>query len=149
MRSSTMLWATRVLLVLFCLMGSTVMLAQSTGGRILGRVADPSGAVLGGVKITLTNEATGVSRDLQTNSNGDYVFVEVQPGTYDVQFEQKGFKKNLEKSVTVEVNQVVTLNTTMQVGATQEVVEVTSEAPLVDTTCTQLGAVVNDRAVTQ
>jgi carboxypeptidase family protein len=136
------------LVALFCLLSCT-LLAQSTGGRILGRVADPSGAVLGGVKITLTNEATGVSRDVQTNSNGDYVFVEVQPGTYDVQFEQKGFKKNLEKGVTVEVNQVVTLNTTMQVGATQEVVEVTSEAPLVDTTSTQLGAVVNDRAVTQ
>src|SRR2546426_4968555 len=49
----------------------------------------------------------------------------------------------------VEVNQVVTLNSTMQLGATKEVVEVTSEAPLVDTTSTQLGAVVNERAVTQ
>ena len=141
--------ATCSLVLLFCLVSSTLLLAQSTGGRILGRIADSSGAVLAGVKVTLTNEATDVSRNLQTNSSGDYVFVEVQPGIYDVQFEQKGFKKNLQKGVTVEVNQVVTLNTTMQVGATQEVVEVTSEAPLVDTTSTQLGAVVNDRAVTQ
>ena len=141
--------ATCSLVLLFCLVSSTLLLAQSTGGRILGRIADSSGAVLAGVKVTLTNEATDVSRNVQTNSSGDYVFVEVQPGIYDVQFEQKGFKKNLQKGVTVEVNQVVTLNTTMQVGATQEVVEVTSEAPLVDTTSTQLGAVVNDRAVTQ
>jgi len=147
MRSSTMLWATRVLLVLFCLMGSTVMLAQSTGGRVLGRVADPSGAVLTGVKVTLTNEATGVSRSAQTNSSGDYVFVEVPPGNYRVEFEQTGFKKNVQKEVTVEVNGVVTLNSTLQVGAAQETVEVTSEAPLVDTTSTQLGAVVNDRSV--
>src|SRR5881396_4321033 len=149
MRSSTMLWATRVLLVLFCLMGSTVMLAQSTGGRVVGRVADPSGAVLAGVKITLTNEATGVSRAAQTNSSGDYVFVEVPPGNYSVEFEQTGFKKNVQKNVTVEVNGVATLNSTLQVGATQETIEVTSEAPLVDTTSTQLGAVVNDRSISQ
>src|SRR5437660_1009918 len=149
MRSSTMLWATRVLLVLFCLIGSTVMLAQSTGGRVVGRVADPSGAVLAGVKVTLTNEATGVSRSAQTNSSGDYVFVEVPPGNYRVEFEQTGFKKNVQKDVTIEVNGVVTLNSTLQVGAAQETIEVTSEAPLVDTTSTQLGAVVNDRAVSQ
>lgn len=149
MPSSTLRWTTRIMVVLFCLVSCTPVLAQSTGGRILGRVADPSGAVLSGVKVTVTNGATGVSRDVQTNSSGDYVFVEVQPGTYDVQFEQKGFKKNLQKAVTVEVNQVVTLNTTMQLGGAQEVVEVTSEAPLVDTTSTQLGAVVNDRAVSQ
>ena len=149
MRSSTMLWATRFLLVVFCLMASTVMLAQSTGGRVLGRVADPTGAVLAAVKVTLTNEATGVSRSAQTNSSGDYVFVEVPPGAYRVEFEQPGFKKNVQKEVTVEVNGVVTLNSTLQVGATQETVEVTSEAPLVDTTSTQLGAVVNDRAISQ
>src|SRR5256886_9392732 len=148
MRSSTMLWATRVLLVLFCLTGSTVMLAQSTGGRVLGRVADPSGAVLAGVKVTLTNEATGGTRSAQTNSSGDYGFVEVPPGNYRVEFEQTGFKKNVQKEVTVEVNGVVTLNSTLQVGAAQETIEVTSEAPLVDTTSTQLGAVVNERAIT-
>src|SRR5437660_6047189 len=148
MRSSTMLWATRVLLVLFCLIGSTVMLAQSTGGRVVGRVADPSGAVLAGVKVTLTNEATGVSRSAQTNSSGDYVIVEVPPSNYRVEFEQTGFKKNVQKEVTIEVNGVVTLNSTLQVGAAQETIEVTSEAPLVDTTSTQLGAVVNERAIT-
>ena len=139
----------RCLVALFCLLSCTLLVAQSTGGRILGRVGDPSGAVLSGVKVILTNEATGVSRDQQTNASGDYVFVEVPPGVYDVQFEQKGFKKNLQKAVTVEVNGVVTLNTTMQLGGAQEVVEVTSEAPLVDTTSTQLGAVVNDRSVSE
>ena len=59
------------------LSSSTFLLAQSTGGRILGRVADPSGAVLADVKVTLVNEATGVSREAQTNDSGDYVFVEV------------------------------------------------------------------------
>jgi len=124
-------------------------LGQSTAGRVLGRVADPTGAVLAGVKITLTNLATGVSREAQTNETGDYNFVEVVPATYQVQFELSGFKKNVQNGVIVDVNQVVTLNSTLQIGASQEVVEVTSEAPQVDTTSTQLGAVINDRSVNE
>jgi hypothetical protein len=124
-------------------------LGQSTGGRILGRVADPSGAVLANVSVRITNQATGVARETKTNGSGDYTFVEVAPGNYTAEFEQKGFKKTVQKDVTVEVNQVVNLNSTLQIGATAETVEVTSEAPLVDTTSTQLGAVVNDRAVSQ
>ena len=64
-------------------------------------------------------------------------------------FEQAGFKKNVQKDIIVEVNQVVTLNSTLQIGQTQETVEVTSEAPQVDTTSTQLGAVINDRSVNE
>ena len=135
--------------VLLCLTASTLVSAQSTGGRILGRVADPTGAVLAGAKITATNEATGVSRNTETNGTGDYVFPEVPVGTYTLAFELNGFKTNVRKSVALDVNQVITLNMTMQLGASKEVVEVTSEAPLVDTTSTQLGAVVNDRAVSQ
>jgi hypothetical protein len=142
--------ATQVPFALFvCLVCSTLSLAQSTGGRILGRVTDASGAVLSGVKITLLNEATGVNRDAQTSESGDYVFVEVQPGQYSLRFEQQGFTSNLRKGVTLEINQVVTLNITMQVGQTKEVVEVTSEAPLIETTSTQMGAVVNERSVVQ
>ena len=124
-------------------------LGQSTGGRILGRVADPSGAVLANVSVRITNQATGVARETKTNGSGDYTFVEVAPGNYTAEFEQKGFKRNVQKDVTVDVNQVVTLNSTLQIGATAETVEVTSEAPLVDITSTQLGAVVNDRSVSQ
>src|SRR5579862_6489619 len=124
-------------------------LGQSTGGRVLGRIADPTEAVLAGVKVTLTNQATGVARDVVSNGSGDYNFVEVVPGTYGVTYELAGFKKSVRKDVIVEVNQVVTLNQTMEIGATQETVEVTSQAPQVDTTSTQLGAVINDRAVNE
>jgi len=142
--------ATQVPFVLFvCLICSTLVIAQSTGGRILGHVSDASGASVAGAKVTLNNEATGVSRDVKTNDSGDYVLLEVQPGQYSIKVEQQGFTTILRKGVTVEVNQVVTLNLTLQVGQTKEVVEVTSEAPLVDTTSTQLGAVVNDRSISQ
>jgi hypothetical protein len=123
--------------------------AQGTGGRILGRVADPSGAVLGGVSVTATNEATGVTRNTKTNDTGDYVFPDLPVGTYTLSFELSGFKKELRRSISLDINQVITLNMTMQLGAAQEVVDVTSEAPLVDTTSTQLGAVVNNRSVNE
>jgi len=122
---------------------------QSTSGRVVGRVADPTGALLAGVKITLTNQATAVSRSGETNASGDFNFVEVQAGTYTVSFEMSGFKKNVQKDVIVDINAVVTLNSTLQLGQTQEVVEVTSQAPQVDTTSTQLGAVINDRSVNE
>jgi hypothetical protein len=123
--------------------------AQGTGGRVLGRVADPSGAILGGVKVTAVNDATGVARDAQTNESGDYVFPDLPVGTYTLNFELAGFKKGVRKEVALDVNQVITLNMTMQIGGAQEVVDVTSEAPLVDTTSTQLGAVVNNRSVNE
>jgi hypothetical protein len=126
-----------------------MLFAQGASGRIVGRVSDPTGAVLSGVKVTLANEATNVSRSGQTNDSGDFSFVEVVPGTYTVQFELTGFKRNVQKSVIVDVNQVVTLNSTLQIGGSQETVEVTSEAPQVDTTSTQLGAVINDRSVNE
>jgi hypothetical protein len=107
----------RVLAFLFALGLFTLpAFSQSTSGRIVGRVADPTGAVLAGVKITLINEATGASRDTQTNASGDFNFVEVVPGSYRVEFELTGFKKNVQTSVLVNVNQVVTLNSVLQIG---------------------------------
>ncbi len=142
---SSALWLTVLGLVVL----TVPAFSQSTSGRIVGRTADPTGAVLAGVKITLVNTATGASRSTQTNANGDYNFVEVVPGSYRVEYELTGFKKNVQTGVVVDVNQVVTLNSILQVGATQEVVEVTSEAPQVDTTSTQLGAVINNRSVNE
>lgn len=123
--------------------------AQSTGGRIIGRVADSTGAVVGGVNVTLTNEATSVGRSTKTNDTGDYTFLEVTPGNYHVQYELQGFKKSVLNNIVLELNQVLTLNATLQPGGTQETVEVSSQAPLVDTTSTQLGAVVDDRSVSE
>ena len=130
-----------------CLICSTLMSAQGTGGRILGRVADSSGAVLAGVKVTLTNEATGVSSETTTNASGDYGFPQVPVGTYRMEFDLTGFKTNLQRGVNVDLNQIVSVNSVLQIGATKETVEVTSEAPLVDTTSTQLGAVMDSRQV--
>ncbi len=147
MPSSTARWTASCLAVLFCLVYSNFLLAQSTGGRILGRVADPSGAVLANVKVTATNEATGVSQETRSGDTGDYGFPQLAVGVYRLEFDLVGFKKNVQRGVNLDLNQVITLNMIMQIGETKETVEVTSEAPLVDTTSTQLGAVMDQRQV--
>ena len=142
-------WTAVCLVVAIFLVVPLLLPAQGTGGRILGRVADPTGALMGGVKVTAINQATGVGRDTQTSDSGDYVFPDLPVGTYTLSFELAGFKKDVRKSISLDVNQVITLNMAMQLGEAQEVVDVTSEAPLVDTTSTQLGAVVNNRSVNE
>src|SRR4029077_16433045 len=134
---------------LVMLTSSILSFAQGTGGRILGRVSDPSGAVLSGAKVLAANDATVVSHDAQTNDSGDYVFPELPVGTYSLTFDLAGFKKAVRHGIVLDVNQVITLNMAMQLGGTQEVVDVTSEAPLVETSSTQLGAVVNNRSVNE
>jgi hypothetical protein len=137
------------LAVAICLSASSLLFAQGTTGRVVGRVSDPTGAVLARVKVTLVNQATNVSRDATTNENGDYDFVAVPVATYRLEFDLTGFKKNVRRDVILDINQVITLNMTLQLGEAKEIVDVTSEAPLVETSSTQLGTVVNDRAIVQ
>ncbi|PWT85041.1 MAG: hypothetical protein C5B58_03710, partial [Acidobacteria bacterium] len=123
--------------------------AQSTGGRIRGTVTDPSGAAVAAVKVSLINEANGMRRDTQTGPTGEYILLEVPVGAYSLEVNQSGFKKYLRKGVILNLNEAVTIDILLQLGGSSETVEVTGAPPLVDTTSTQLGAVVNERAVSQ
>jgi outer membrane receptor protein involved in Fe transport len=125
------------------------VMAQSTGGRINGRVTDPSGAVVPDATVTLTNDATGVSVHTQSSKSGDYSFPSVAVGTYTIEFEATGFKKTARKQVAVDLNQILTINGTLELGSATETVEVSSEAPLIDTSSTQLGATVDSLMATQ
>jgi len=123
--------------------------AQSTGGRIRGTVTDPSGAAVGGATVTLVNTATNVTREATTSGTGEYLFLEVPVGTYEVDVNQSGFKRFVRKDIVVDLNQVVSVDIALQVGGSTETVEVTGQPPVVDTSSTQLGAVVNERSSTQ
>jgi len=112
-------------------------------------VTDPSGGAVSGAKLQLTNEANGTQRETESGANGEYIFLEVPVGTYQLEISQQGFKKYSRKGLVVNLNEVLGLDTALQIGGTSEVVEVTGAPPLVDTTSTQLGAVVNERAVSQ
>jgi hypothetical protein len=133
--------------LLFAMASSTN--AQSTGGRIRGTVTDPSGGAVTGVKLQLTNEANGTQRETESGASGEYIFLEVPVGTYQIEGIQQGFKKYIHKGLVVNLNEVVSLDIPLQLGGSTETVEVTGAPALVDTTSTQLGAVVNERAVSQ
>jgi len=123
--------------------------AQSTGGRIRGTVTDPSGGAVVGATVTLINEANHATREVQTGAVGEYVFLEVPIGTYEVDAVSQGFKKSSLKGIALNLNEVVSIDISLQVGGSTEVLEVTGTPPVIDTTSTQLGAVVNERSSTQ
>jgi Carboxypeptidase regulatory-like domain len=123
--------------------------AQSTGGRIRGTVTDPSGASVAAATVTLTNQATGATRSVQSGANGEYIFIEVPVGTYEIDVAQTGFKKFVRKDIALDLNEVVSVDVVLQVGGSTETVEVTGAPPVIDTTSTQLGAVMNRTAVTE
>jgi hypothetical protein len=123
--------------------------AQSTGGRIRGTVMDPSGGAVAAAAVQLINEATHSTRQVQSGANGEYIFIEVPVGSYEIDLTVQGFKKYVRKGIALDLNQVLTVDIALQLGGSTETVEVTGAPPVVDTTSTQLGAVMNSVAVTE
>lgn len=123
--------------------------AQSTSGRVRGTVTDASGSAIAGAGVSLVNVATNVSREATTSATGEYIFLEVPVGAYEINVNQAGFKKFVRKDIVVDLNAVVGIDIALTVGGSTETVEVTGEPPVIDTTTTQLGAVVGSREVTE
>src|SRR3984957_731933 len=98
--------------------------AQSTGGRIRGTVSDPSSASVAAATVTLINEARHATRDVQSGVSGEYIFIEVPVGTYEINVAQAGFKKYVRKGIALDLNQVISVDITLQLGAATESVEV-------------------------
>ena len=110
-----------------------VSLAQNTNsGDIRGTVTDSSGAVMLGVSVTLTNNDTGVINKFVTNSNGLYDTNSILPGNYTVEFGKAGFATLKRGPIPIQVG-IVTVDATLKVGSSSQVVEVTSTAPLLKT----------------
>lgn len=138
----------RVLAGLVCMFSfSGVALAQ-TGG-IRGQVKDPSGALIAAAKITVTTQGTGAQRLAVSDKDGSFELVSVPVGQYTVEIEAPGFKKFVQKDVTVDIGHVAVVNANMVLGESTTTVTVEATAAQVETTSTQLGAVVNERSVTE
>src|SRR2546425_4082368 len=117
-------------IILGLIVGSAA--AQEFRGSITGRVTDPSGASIPGSQITVTNTATNVSSSVTTNEAGVYTFLYLSPGRYTVVAEVRGFKK-LQQAIEVRVGDKITLDMSLEVGSVSESVNVTAEAPLLQT----------------
>ena len=123
-----------VCLALFATCMATMLWSQATisTGSIQGTVVDPNGAVVPNAPVTITSKATGAALKTNTNGSGNYATSALQPGTYEVRVEMKGFRTAL-LTATVQVGVVSTGNVTLSLGQTTEVVEVTGAAVAVNT----------------
>lgn len=129
-------------LVLFvaCLLLLAASPALAQGGRseINGTISDPDKAVLPGVNITVTNEATGLVRTVVSGPEGRFIVPSLLPGTYTVKAELTGFSATERKGLVLNVGQEVTLNLSLQVGLA-ETLTVSAQAPLVESTSSRIG----------
>ena len=121
--------------------------AQSTAGRILGTVTDQSGAAVSGATVVVTDVQRGVSRTLATDDSGEYVAADLQPGTYKIRVEFKGFKTAERPNVVIEVATDVRADFSMQTGQVSETVVVSEEIPLVNTMSSTLGGTLSNEEI--
>jgi len=123
--------------------------AQDARGDILGRVSDPSGALVAGATVRAVRTATNVQSTVTTSETGDYTLAFLLPGEYEVSVEATGFKKFVQKGITVRVSEKTTLNLTLELGSIAETVMVVGEAPLVESASASLGQVVDQRRISE
>ena len=136
-----------ILLCLFAL-GHTA-LAQVTNASLTGLVTDSAGAALPGVQIHVQNTSTNFIQSTETNGSGVYLVTPLNPGPYKVTAEKAGFRKLIQSGITLTVDQAATLNLTLPLGDVKEVITVTADTELINTTTAEIGTTVNEEQVTE
>ena len=125
------------------------MRSQNASGNISGNVLDTTGASVPDATVTLTNLDNSERQVMSSNSSGGYSFVNIPPGNYKIQAEKTGFKVFVRQPIVVEIESGLKIDITLPVGASTETVQVTSEAPLLQTSTQSLGQVIEQRTVTE
>ncbi len=134
-----------MLAVVLCLTGFAF--AQTERGSIAGRVTDETGAILPGTAVQLRNEATGVVQTAKTNSDGNYTFADLNPGSYTVTVDREGFKKTERVHTVVDVNQTNQQNISLPIGSATETVQVDTGVQQLQTTTATLGTIVDEKSI--
>ncbi|HET6220322.1 MAG TPA: TonB-dependent receptor [Acidobacteriaceae bacterium] len=120
---------------------------QGVSGRLQGTIQDPSGAVITGAHVVVTNQDTGQSVALTSNDQGTYLADLLSPGTYRVEVDAPGFQKVVSNANVVTVDNVARVDVTLQPGTASQSVEVTGANPLVNTTGSSLGEVLSTHEI--
>src|SRR5208337_372068 len=122
-------------------------IAVGPTGTIVGTVADPSEAVIPKAQITVRNQGTNATREVETDGDGDFSVPLLPPGVYEVSAEKAGFRRSVYGNVKLEVDQTVRVDFMLQVGRPSEQVIVTEAVPLVQTDTSTLGQVLDSKKV--
>ena len=133
--------------VILILSVGTSAFGQAGRGGINGLVTDPSGAVVSRAKVTAQDAATGVATSTVTTAAGLYSFVSLTPGTYNVTASEKGFETVVQDNVTVNVDEVSTVNIALRVGSVSEVVTVTGTSDLTETSNSTVGQLIDSATI--
>jgi hypothetical protein len=140
------LWSAALFILLFC--AAPQAWPQNAGGRIVGTIVDQGGASIPNARITIVNAATQVHYDTKTNNDGYFQALDLPIGTYDIMIAADRFRSIDYKSQTLQINQVLRLDSKMVVGAIAEVVEVQEQADVIETVNPTLGASITGRTLT-
>jgi outer membrane receptor protein involved in Fe transport len=135
------------IVVVGCLVSTVV--AQGGNAVINGTVFDQAKSVLPGVTVTVTNEATGISREAVSGPEGHFVVPTLMPGTYTIRTALPGFQGQTRTGMVLRIGQELTIDLTMSVAGVAEQIVVTAEAPIIETTASRIGAVVSDQEIDQ
>lgn len=130
-----------------CLLQQAALLAQYGAGVLLGTVADASGAVVPGVKVTAKNNATNEVRSFATDAAGDFRFTALPSGTYTLTAAASSFKTATVSGVELRVNTQVRVDISMQLGVVTETVQVAATTPQLQTNTAALGTVIDRRTM--
>ena len=141
------LWARALACVLLVIcFGAGTVCAQVTA-TISGKVEDSTGAAIPGASITVTSLETGAARTTTVGETGTYRVLSLPVGRYEVKAELTGFKAALQTGITLAVGEEAVVNLKLEVGATQEEVTITGEAPIINTTTASVSGLVGEREV--
>ena len=154
--NGTVVGADRRALRYFCfvLIGLTIVCGLSgrshakVAAGVSGIVTDSSGAVVSGATIQMKATETGIAETRQTNADGFFAFVNLQPGRYDLEASQTGFTTFRQTGILLDVDSSKVLNIKLKVGQVSEKVEVSGDAVQLDTASTQMGQVISERTIT-
>src|ERR1700730_14825815 len=130
-----------------CLVNSFPLRAQVAGGTLSGTVTDSSGAAVPNAQVEIKNSATGITRSITTNTDGFYTAANLLPGEYEIAVSATGFNTGIKKGITINVGSQPVFNLILQVGTVANRIEVTTEAPTVQLTSSDISATVNATTV--
>ena len=132
--------------LLFVFVGTICVLAQTTTGRLNGAVSGPDG-VLPGATVTVTSNETGRELTVIADESGNYLFPQLEFGTYTVRITASGFKVFVANQVKIDVGRDYTLNSTLEIGSVQESVTVTAGADVITATTAQVSNTVSPQQI--
>lgn len=135
------------LLVLLLSFGCSLTVFGQSTATLQGTVSDPKGAVMPKAKVVARNQATGLERTTESDSDGNYQVAALPVGMYRVEVQAPGFQTQVVNDLNIAVAQTVVQNFQLAVGGIEQQVSIVSDAPVIETATTSVGTVINQRTV--